>query len=66
MKIESTSIDHDELCHLYDGMMTTLNNLHCSYYEGVEQEIIKGHYLAAKLMTLMVQTRPINNIEDPN
>ena len=65
MNSESTSLDHGELCRLYDEMMTSLNNLHCSDFEGLEAEVIKGHYLAAKLMTLMLQTRPISNIEDP-
>ena len=65
MKTESISLDYGELCQLYDGMMESLNNLYCSDFEGLEAEVIKGHYLAAKLMTLMLQTRPISNIEDP-
>lgn len=65
MNSDSTSLDYGELCHLYDGMMSSLNNLHCCDYEGLEAEVIKGHYLAAKLMTYMLQTRPKNNTEDP-
>ena len=65
MKSESTSLDYSELCQLYDGMMESLNNLHCSHYEGCEAETIKGHCLAAKLLTLMIQIRPKSNIEDP-
>ena len=66
MKSESTIIEYDELCILYDGMMNSLNNLHCSHYEGVEQEIIKSHHLAAKMMTLMLQTKAKEHMEDPN
>ena len=65
MKTESTTLDYGELCRLYDNMMESLNMLHCCEDEGLEAEAIKGHYLAAKLMTLKLQTKPKSNIEDP-
>ena len=69
MKNESTIIEYDELSQLYEGMMLVLNNLYAARYgcnPGDQDKIIEGHYLAAKMMTLMVQTRAKNNAEDPN
>ena len=60
MKIDSTSLDYNELCHLYDCMISSL-----SYFEadsgiipGGEEDAIKFHLMAAKLLTLIIQTRP--------